>query len=820
MTLSLETGASPISEKLARFESPVGELQLSERVKALHQEVLTAPLELCAERAFLVTEYFRRLADRRQPMVLQKAGALAHVLQNKRVAIYPRELLVGCFTSHRVGGGLFPELHGVAVLEDLFRFDKRKTNRFVVSPRDRWRLFREVLPYWLPRFLAIRAFPKLRALRFVFEQMTSLAYVINETGGISHFVPDYVGLVTRGTDGYRQEVKQRLAEMAPASEGAQFLHAVERVCDGLDSFAARFVAEAERLAAAEADPERRLELQRIAATCARVPRHPAQSFQEALQSILFAQIALNLESLDNSVCPGRLDQILHPYYEADVQAGRITPAGAFELLGCFAVKLCEAVPLFSKRITRLHGGLFNGQVVVVGGTDGAGRDATNEVTYLFLELMDQLRTRQPNYHARLHASSPPEYRRRIASALAAGAVSPALYNDEVIVPILRARGVSEEDARDYANVGCVEPVPAGKAFFSTDAALFNLPLCLELALNEGRRFGKRRRLGIATPPAADCTDIEDFFALLAQQVEHLLGRLLVDLGAIEKANARWHPTPLTSMLLRGCLETARDTTVGGAKYDGSGVQGVGVVEMGDSLAAIEEVVFRQCRASMAELVAACKADFRGAESLRARLRSAPKYGNDIPEADRWVARVMHLFADFLEARVNTRGGRYAAGFYSVTAHQAFGEVVGALPNGRAAGEPFSSGLSPTSGADRLGPTAALSSAAHLPLDRAGNGVNFNLQLSPLAGATVPGLVQGLIEGGFAAGCMQMQINVLDPRVLIEARDHPGRYPGLLVRVSGYSAYFDDLTPEMKQEIIERSFFDLGPAADSSPSRLL
>jgi formate C-acetyltransferase len=584
------------------------------------------------------------------------------------------------------------------------------------------------------------------------------------------------------------------------------LRAVHVVCDGLDNFADGYRRAAEQQALEESDEQRRGELERIAAVCARVPRLPARTFHEALQALVFAQIALNMESLDNSVSPGRLDQILWPYYQRDLAAGRLDPGSAFELLGCYAVKLCEIVPVFSRRATRFHGGLFNGQVVVVGGTDRQGQDATNELTYLFLELMDQLRTRQPNYHARIHPGSPLPYRTRIAAALGAGAVSPALYNDEAIVPLLRSRGISAEDARDYATVGCVEPVAAGKSFLSTDAALLNVPLCFELALNRGRRFGRTRRIGAATPAADACRSTGELIELFRAQLEFMVARLLADLQTIEEANAHWHPTPLTSTLLDGCLAAARDASAGGAVYNGSGIQGVGVVEVGDSLAAVEAVVFREQRASMAEVIGACRSGFRQHEALLARLRNAPKYGNDDPVADGFVARVMALFSGCLAGKRNTRGGDYAAGFYSVTAHQAFGEVVGALPSGRLAGAPFSSGLSPSNGLDCAGPTAALRSVAGLPLHLAPNGVNFNLKLDPWVadGSDGTSRLQGLISGGFAAGCMQMQVNVLSPSILIEARDHPGRYPGLLVRVSGYSAYFDDLSPEMKQEIIDRT----------------
>ena len=787
-------------------EGSVARLRLSARVCGLHEAVRSARRAVSAERALLVTRYFRNRTNRSKPVALQKAEALAYVLRHKRVRIHPRELLVGCFTPHRVGGELYPELHGVAMLEDIFRFERRQVNPFSISPAERRQLLLHVLPFWLTRFMLARVRPLSSALRLVLEQLHPRFCLINEAGGVSHFVPNYARLLAHGTDGLRREAAEQLGRQPANSPAAHFLQAVRVVSDALDEFAEHYRQAAERHALAEPDPVRRLELERIAAVCARVPRLPARTFHEALQALVFAQIALNLESLDNSVSPGRLDQVLRPYYDRDLADGRLDRDGAFELLGCYAVKLCEIVPVFSERATRFHGGLFNGQVVVVGGTDRQGQDATSELTYVFLHLMDRLRTRQPNYHARIHRGSPPAYRARIAAVLGDGAVSPALYNDEVIVPVLRARGIAEEDARDYATVGCVEPVAAGKSFLSTDAALFNVPLCLELALNGGRRFGHRRQIGAPTTAAEHCRSIDELIDLLQLQLEFAVARTLADLQTVERANARWHPTALTSALVDGCLAAACDVTAGGALYNGSGVQGVGVVEVGDSLAAIETVVFRARRASMAELVRACRAGFHGHDTLRAHLRKAPKYGNDDSFADGFVARAMELFSACLAGRRNTRGGGYAAGFYSVTAHHAFGAVVGALPSGRLAGASFSSGLSPTDGLDRAGPTAALRSVAALPLHLAANGVNFNLKLDPwvVGGPAGERRLQQLIDGGLAAGCMQMQVNVLDPRVLLEARDHPGRYPGLLVRVSGYSAYFDDLSPEMKQEIIDRT----------------
>jgi len=769
------------------------------RVWSLRRAVQTAPPTLCAERALLVTQYFKDGGNRRKPVIVQKAEALGHVLRSRTVAIHDEEILVGNFSSHRVGGSIFPELHGVPVMEDLLSLEQRALNPLRISPEDRRALALEVLPFWSTRFLALRAFPLVRAMRFIAGQLSGKEYLINETGGIAHFVPDYARLLRLGTSGMAAEARG-LAAKTGDREKKDFYRAVETVCRGLEQMASRYAAEARRLAAAEGDEARRRELDEIARVCDRVPRLPAETLHEAFQSILFAQIAMNLEGLDNSISPGRLDQVLIPYYRADEAAGRIDAKGARDLVGCFTVKMSEIVPVFSRRITRFHGGMFNGQVVVVGGVDRDGRDATNELTWLMLDAMDALRMRQPNYHARVHAGSPPEYLERAAAMLRDGSGAPSLMNDEAVVPMLERRGMRREDALDYSPVGCVEPVACGATFGSTDAALVNLAICLERALGT-------KRGGAKTAAAGECRSVDELVELFRIQVDHLLDRLVMDLKAIERANARLHPTPLSSMLLRGCLESGTDASAGGATYNASGVQGVGVADVADSLAAVEDVVFRRRLCDMAAMLAALRRDFVGHEELRGQLLRAPKYGNNDPAVDRLADRVMKIFAHSLGRHVNTRGGRYWAGFYSVTAHQAYGETTGALPSGRCAGRPLASGLSPCNGLDRLGPTASLNSVAGLDLGRnACNGINVNLKIdgTSLSGRTGVGALAGLVRGYFAQGGMQLQANVLDPQVLMDAAEHPDRHPWLLVRVSGYSAYFNDLSAEMKQEIIERT----------------
>jgi formate C-acetyltransferase len=769
----------------------------SGRVWRLREAVQGERPAVCSERARLVTEFHRSHGDG-EPAVVRQARAMRHLLRHRRAEIYPDELLVGNFTSHRVGGSVLPELHGVAMLEDLLSFQRREVNPLCVSVRDRAILALGVIPYWLPRFLALRAFPLPRALKFISDQLSGKRYIINESGGISHFVPDYARLLALGSRGIAAEARRLEAD----AEDPAFYKAVRIVCLGLEEMAEAYVRRAEALEEEERDPLRRQELRQLAGVCRRVPAHPARTLQEALQSLLLAQIALNLESLDNSVSPGRLDQLLLPYYQADLEAGRLDQRGARDLLGCFTIKMCEIVPVFSNRVTRFHGGMFNGQVAVVGGTDAAGEDATNPLTWLFLDVMDALRMRQPNYHARLHPGSPAPYVARIASMLRGGSAAPSLMNDGVVVPMLQGRGASLAEARDYSPVGCVEPVICGATYGSTDAALFNVALCLERAL--GTKGGGPHG---GAPDLQRCRDIDDVLARYTVQLEHLLAGLLSDLQAIERANAEHHPTPLTSMLIAGCLESGRDASAGGARHNASGIQAVGLVDVADSLAAIEEVVFRRQLCDLPTLTEALRLDFAGQQVLRGHLQRAPKFGNDRPRVRRHLWRLMAQFSDLLARHANTRGGPYLAGFYSVTAHQAFGESTGALPSGRRAGSPLCNGLSPGNGNDRLGPTAALASAARLPLrQHAKNGVNVNLRLDPssLTGDAGTAAVGHLLRGYFAQGGMQVQINTLDPEVLRQATEDPRSHPNLLVRVSGYSAYFNDLSPQMKRELLQRA----------------
>ncbi len=769
------------------------------RFQRIKKELLGSRVHLCAERAYLVTDFYRRHDDPSLPMIVRKAMATRYILQNKSVKIYPDELIAGNMGSHRISALMQPELSGVFMGTELPWIDKRKTTPLLMPWRDRLKLLFDILPYWLFRNMPFRAFyPHLgKFFKYAGEQLKATFYLINEAGGIGHFLPNYEKMLRLGVRGYLDSMSGKEGDLYKAAG---------IVCEGLLDYAARVADEAERMAGEENDAERRAGLLEISRICRRVPLNPANTLYEALQSLWLTHMAVCLEGINSAVSFGRLDQYLYPYYRDDLENGRITPEKARELLLCFSAKAAEHVFLLSESVSQYHGGYLVVQAGIIGGMDRDGRDSTNELTYIMLDVMEESGLRDPNYQARVHRGSPDRYLDRAVEVAKKGNGVPALFNDEASISSLVANGYPEEEARDYAVVGCVELALPGKSFLSTDAALVNLPVCLEMALNRGRRFGNPRREGAATGDPAKFRSIDDVIEAFKAQVNYLAGRLVTDIQVLEKGNRDYHPTAFSSMLVDGCIESGRDVTAGGALYNSSGVQGVGVADVADSLSALDELVFRKGKYSMGRVLKALRADFVAYPELRAELISVPKYGNDNELPDGYARKTAEIFYNALGRYKNTRGGNYVPGFYSVTCHVAFGGLVGALPSGRKAGEPFAASIGAANGRDRLGPTALLNSAACIEPRLSPNGYALNLRFDPatLDGERGTALLAALVRGFFEKGGMEVQVNVLDPAMLEDAYRHPGKYPGLVVRVAGYCAYFDDLPQDAKLEIMQRT----------------
>ena len=798
-------------------------MKKSERFEKIKDDIQKSSPSLCPERAYLVTRFMKEEGKKIKnppPPPLRSAKATHYILSNMTPTIYPHELIVGSLTTRRVGAPIYPELAGVPMMEELWKIDRRETNPLKITLKDKLTLMTRVIPYWVNRDIVARAFPTLKQrISYTLDQLNAKFYIINEAGGISHFAPDYSIVIRRGIDDLIGEVEERRKGARGAKgEKREFYRAQKIALEGVLALSENYARRAQEMAGNETDPERKGELEEISQILKKVPRHPAETFREALQSLWITHIAINAESLNIAIAPGRMDQYLYPFYKGDIEKGRMTREGAKELLLLFSAKASEHIPLLSSRVTKYHGGFIIGQTVIVGGVDRDGNDATNELSHVFLDVMEESGMREPNYHARLHLKSPEEFTLRVMEVASSGNGVPAIYNDEAIIPALTAIGIKTPDARDYATVGCVEPVPQGKSFNSTDAGLFNLPIIMEMALNNGKLFnGKKYGLidkDADSPP--QFRDIDDVIGAFEAQLDYMVKRMVDDFHHIERSNAENHPIPLSSVFVGGCLESGTDLTRGGATYNSSGVQGVGIADVADSLSAIDSVVFQEKRGdididiAMAMLIDALKDDFKKYGRLHTELSGAPRYGNDNREVDRYARLVVQMWHDALARHTNTRGGRYIPGFYSMTCHLAFGEKTGALPSGRHEGMPFASGLAPVSGMDRLGPTALLQSVSKIDPIHMPNGSALNLKFSKntLKGDDGSKNLKSLITTFFEMGGMQVQINAHDPEILLLARDNPEMYPGLVVRISGYCAYFNDLSPRMKEEIIKRTGLEL------------
>jgi pyruvate formate-lyase/glycerol dehydratase family glycyl radical enzyme len=755
------------------------------KLRAEHDASVPA---LGAERAIHYTKFYKTTKE--PSAALRKAKALADHLARRSIRIYDGEVIVGTHTEHRIGAICYAELAGVVMLEDIFRFESRQINPLHVNPSAKRELLLSVIPYWLTRNLAARAFPFAKRMQYFRDQLDGTRFIITEAGGVAHFVPNFEDIIAQGTNGLRARINKGLKKPGLTPEKQNQLEAGLITLDALEAFSDRY----KSLAVKQGRQD-------IADVLAQVPRKPASNLREALQMVWLFQMVIQIESLDQGISLGRLDQYLYPLYLKEISRGSFDADIFRDDFCAFCLKLSEVIPLFSNRITESFAGLPIGQAVTLGGINENGGDASNALTFLLLDVIDHFKTRQPNWHARLNSKSKNAYVARVFEVIARGGGSPSVYNDDVIMPSLGKRFDAKTLLWNYVTAGCVELTIPNISFTSTDAALFNYPRILEnvLAHVSGKTKGRGGKPLIINSMAELIDALED-------ELRVEVASLKEGLDAIERSNRIHHPVPFSSLTVEGCIENATDLTAGGALINGSGIQAIGLADLANSLAAIETLVFERSEMTLLQLARACQENFANDPSLKARLAGFSKFGNDETQVDGFAQEMMGLFDRVISENKNTRGGRWMPGVFSMTCHRSMGRKSGALPSGRSAGEPFADGLAPTDGSDCLGPTASLNSVAGIDPAHMPNGINLNLKFdaNTLKGRGGAKLLEGLVRGYFHQGGMQVQINVLDPEVLLEAQRMPEKHKNLLVRISGYSAYFVDLSPELQDEIIART----------------
>lgn len=812
------------------------------RVQNIQREIRESGPEVCIESARLKTAYYKKHGFD-DPVPIHRARALRYVLNHKTVVVHPNELLVGNFTSKRVGGNVWIEYFASTMAVHFWRLDRQKPVSFRCSATDKARFYTELLPFWAKHSLVAKAMPSVKDLAlFAVRTFDKRAGFNNNMAAIAHFIVNSERVLRLGTKGLAGQVRAK----AKGSSGPQadFYEGVLLALWGLEEFGLRYARALHQLCEEETDAVRREELRAMAEVCTRVPKHPARTFHEALQSILFLQIALCTESFENAISLGRLDQLLMPYYEADRAAGRIDYDKARELIACFVLKFDEIVFLNDGDSALQLGKLFESlspvESITVGGVDRDGKDATNDVTYMFLDVCE-LRFIGVNMTARIHRDSPARYVERIARVYLSGSPMPELFNDEVYMLALRNRyGVGPRDARNYSIVGCVEPVATDDHFANTDCANVNVVLPFLQALKGDSRplfrFGalghadeglvrwgsvtaKRKRsraldaavnrLVTYAPPR----NLDDLMERFQHRLTELVADVLADHQTIERALGADFHTPLASCLFDGCLRSGKDVYEGGATINTSGIQAVGVTDVADSLRALQEVVFERKLFTIEQILRAMDADFEGEENRRIHeaLKAVRKFGDDEAiDAHLWVNRVLEVYVRALEAAEHTtRNGRYVAGYYGLNVNRIYGMKTPSLPSGRLRGTPLANSICPHYGMQAADLTSALNAVAKVDFEKfAPNGTTLT---STIDAGLFPGEqgarnLAGLIKGFFDQGGMQFQPNLVSRELLLDAYNNPGKHKDLVVRIAGYCAYFDDLSDELKKEILGRSYY--------------
>lgn len=780
---------------------------MNERVRRLRQASLDARATLSTERAELMTTFYKETRGLSAPM--RRAEAFRYLLTHKAIVINPGELIVGERGPAPKATPTYPELccHSLA---DLDLLDTREKIPFAVSPSARAVYEREIIPFWRGRSLRDVIFAAMTPeWRAAYDAGIFTEFMEQRAPG--HTVADGK-LYQKGFLDFRREIEAALSRLDFVNDPTAYarqeeLRAMAVCCDAIIGYAKRHAELARELAAGETDPTRRQELLDIATTCEHVPANAPRTFREALQAYWFVHLGVITElNTWDSFNPGRLDQHLFPFYHADLAAGRLTEESARELLECFWVKFNNQPAPPKVGVTAAESGTYTDFANINnGGLTADGADGVNDLTYLILDVIDDMRLLQPSSNIQLSRKNPDRFLKRALRIVRAGWGQPSLFNADAVVAELTGQGKALADARCGGTSGCVETGCFGKEAYILTGYL-NLPKILELTLHNGLDPRTGNRLGPTTGDPADFTTFDDLLAAFDRQLRYFVDVKLRGNAVIERLYASEMPAPFLSIIINDCIEKGRDYNDGGPRYNTNYIQGVGIGSLTDSLSAISKHIYDDGDLTWSALLAALADDFADSDATRQLLAErTPRYGNDDDHADRIMQRAFELFRAAVDGRPNTKGGCYRINMLPTTCHVYFGSVTGATPDGRHAWKPLSEGISPVQGADVKGPTAVLRSAAKMDHLRTG-GTLLNMKFTPDALAGDDGLdkLAQLVRTYFRLDGHHIQFNVVRAETLRAAQRDPQAHRDLIVRVAGYSDYFCDLSPALQEEIIART----------------
>ena len=781
---------------------------MNERIKTLRQQSVEAVPHIYIERAKLITDAYK-MYEGTVSVPEMRALAFKHFMENRSLCINDHELIVGEKGDSPQAAPTFPELC-CHTLEDMNVMDSRDIIFFKVNDNDRKIQEEEIIPYWEKRSLRNKMLSNLGE-EWKKCYGAGIFTEFMEQRGLGHTVGGDV-FYRKGFLDLKAEAQAHLDTLdfindKDALRKKQELEAMKICCDAIIIYAERYAKYAKELAEKESDPVRKAELLQIAENCSVVPAHAPQTYYQALQMYWFVHIGVTTELNPwDAFSPGRLDQHLYPFYKNDTASGVLDDAKALELLECLWVKFNNQPAPPKVGITLKESSTYTDFANInTGGIAPDGSDGVNEVSYLILDCMDEMRLLQPSSNVQISRKTPHKFLKRACEISRRGWGQPAFYNTEAIVQELLNAGKSLEDARKGGTSGCVETGAFGNEAYILTGYL-NLPKIVELTLYNGYDKVSNQQLGPKTGDAREFKTYGEFFEAYKKQVEYFVNIKIEGNNIIEKIYAEYMPVPFLSLVTNGCIASGKDYNGGGAKYNTNYIQGVGIGTITDSLAAIKYNVFDNKKFSIEELQKALDANFKGYEDIHHLVTSkTPKYGNDDDYADDIMRSVFDLYRRMVVGRPNIKGGKYGINMLPTTCHVYFGEVMMASPNGRKAHLPVSEGISPDKGADVHGPTAVIKSCSKMD-HLATGGTLLNQKFTPSVVEGDLGLehMANLVRAYFNMDGHHIQFNVIDREVLLDAQKHPENYKDLIVRVAGYSDHFHNLSKALQDEIIGRT----------------
>lgn len=776
---------------------------MSQRIQILKDKMLSAPRYASIEQARIITRVYQENEHLSIPK--KRALSLKAAMEELEIGFEKEELIVGNRTKGVRYGVVFPESGCSWVNNEFETLPTRPQDQFHVKEEDIQEFREKIYPYW-----------KGKSMEDVIkhhggQEIQSIAKVVKinqKDHAQGHICPDSALWLKMGPLGLMNQAQEKLKTCEESQK--EFYECVVLVMQGACTFMKRYHDMIMENIDEVEEPYQQ-SLRTVANNCLNLTKRPPETFHEAVQSLWFLFVLLHMESNASSFSPGRMDQYLYPYYQKDIESGKISMEDALDILECLWLKFNQIVYLRNQNSAKYFAGFPIGFNIAIGGEDENGNDTYNELSLLCLQCQYDLGLPQPNLSVRLNRNSSHELMQKAIEVVSKGSGMPQFFNDEAIIHALMELGIEKKDALNYAIVGCVELTTHGNNLGWSDAAMFNLNKALELTLNHGKCLLTDEQIGLNLGGLDTYQTFEDLEKAFQQQIDYFIDKMMQCEVIVEKAHQDCLPTAFLSSVIDDCLENGLDVTKGGAKYNLSGIQMIQIANLADSLAAMKQLVYDDQVIDAKELLAALQSDFKGYEIIQTMLlNKVPKYGNDVEWVDRLGAKWAEYFRSRMKDYTNYRGGPYHTGMYTVSAHVPMGENVGASPDGRNALTPLADGgMSPVYGRDLKGPTAVLKSVSRLNNTLTTNGGLLNMKFLPEFFETKNGMnkFENFLRAFVDLKVPHIQFNVVRREDLEDAQIRPQLHKSLTIRVAGYTAYFVELAHKLQDEIIERTTYD-------------